>query len=82
MTLVQTMSSETSALATKPESLAEHQALEKDCLDVVNKQWSVKLESIEGLVETLLSQAQDKPLLSFVQNVSMCQGTPYSTSYS
>jgi hypothetical protein len=71
LTLVQTTSSETSALATKLESLEEHQALEKDCLDVMNKQWSAKLESIEGLVKTLLSQAHEKPSLSFVQNIGM-----------
>ena len=69
-TSVQTTSGETSALASKVESLEEHQALDKNCLDVVNKQWSAKLENIEGLIKTLLSQAQDKPLLSFIQNIS------------
>ena len=32
-------------------------------------QWGVKLEAIEGLMKTLLSQAQDKPLSAFVQDV-------------
>ena len=53
------------------ESIEEHQALEKDHLDVVNKQWGTKLEAIEGLIKTLLSQAQEKPLLAFVQNLGM-----------
>ena len=58
-------------LVSKIESIEEHQALEKDCLDVVNKQWGAKLEAIEGLIKTLLSQAQEKPLLAFVQNLGM-----------
>ena len=62
---------DSSTLVSKIESIEEHQALEKDCLDVVNKQWGTKLEVIEGLIETLLSQAQEKPLLAFVQNVGL-----------
>ena len=58
-------------LVSKIESIEEHQALEKDCLDVVNKQWGAKLEAIEGLIKTLLSQAQEKPLSAFVQNLGM-----------
>jgi hypothetical protein len=69
--LVQASSGESPALATKLETLEEAQALEKDRLDVVNKQWSAKLESIEGLMKTLLSQAQEKPSSNFVQNVGM-----------
>ena len=49
-------------LVSKMESIGEHQALEKDCLDVVNEQWGAKLEAIEGLIEMLLSQAQEKLL--------------------
>ena len=67
--IVQAATGESSALASKIESIEEHQALEKDHLDVVNKQWGTKLEAIEGLIKTLLSQAQEKPLLAFVQNV-------------
>jgi hypothetical protein len=37
---VQASSGESPALATKLETLEEAQALEKDRLDVVNKQWS------------------------------------------
>ena len=58
-------------LVSKIESIEEHQALEKDHLDVVNKQWAAKLEAIEGLIKTLLSQAQEKLLLAFVQNLGM-----------
>ena len=58
-------------LVSKIESIEEHQASEKDCLDVVNKQWGAKLEAIEGLIEMLLSQAQEKPSSAFVQNLGM-----------
>ena len=64
---------DSSTLVGKIESIEEHQALEKDCLDVVHKQWGAKLETIEGLIKMLLSQAQEKPLLAFVQNL----GTGY-----
>ena len=56
-------------LVSEIESIEEHQALEKDYLDVVNKQRGAKLEAMEGLIKMLLSQAQEKPLLAFVQNV-------------
>ena len=46
---------DSSTLVSKIESIEEHQALEKDCLDVVNKQWGAKLEAIEGLIKMLLS---------------------------
>ena len=62
-------------LVSKIESIEEHQALEKYCLHVVNKQWGAKLEAIEGLIKTLLSQAQEKPSSAFVQNM----GTGYSS---
>ena len=62
---------DSSTLVSKIESIEEHQALEKDHLDVVNKQWGAKLEAIEGLIKTLLSQAQEKPSLAFVQNMGM-----------
>ena len=68
-TLIQTTSGEFSNLAKKLESLEESQALEKDKLDVVNKQWGVKLESIEGLMKTLLSQHSERPSENFVQQV-------------
>ena len=68
-TLVQTTSGEFSSLAQKLENLEESQALEKDKLEVVNKQWGVKLESIEGLVKTLLSQQPEKPSPNLVQQV-------------
>ena len=58
-------------LVSKIESIEEHQALEKDHSDVVNKQWGTKPEAIEGLIKTLLSQAQEKPSLAFVQNLGM-----------
>ena len=57
--LVQASSGESSALANRLESIEEHQALEKDQLDVLNKQWGTKLGNIEGLMKTLLSQAQE-----------------------
>ena len=62
---------DSSTLISKIESVVEHQALEKDHLDVVNKQWGAKLEAIEGLIKMLLSQAQEKPLSAFVQNLGM-----------
>ena len=68
--LVQVMG-ESLTLVSKIESIEEHQALEKNCLDVVNKQWDAKLEAIEGLIEMLLSQAQEKPSSAFVQNLGM-----------
>ena len=67
--LVQATTGDSLALVSKIESIEEHQALKKDCLDVVNKQWGAKLEAIEGLIKMLLSQTQEKPLLAFVQNV-------------
>ena len=66
---MQAATGESSALVSKIESIEEHQALEKDHLDVANKQWGAKLEAIEGLIKILLSQAQEKPLSAFVQNV-------------
>ena len=69
LSLVQ-VTGDSSMLVSKIESIEEHQALEKDHLDVVNKQWGAKLEAIEGLIKMLLSQAQEK-LLSFVQNLGM-----------
>ena len=62
---------DSSMLVSKIESIEEHQALEKNCLDVVNKQWGAKLEAIEGLIKMLLSQAQEKLSLAFVQNMGM-----------
>ena len=35
-------------LVSKIESIEEHQALEKDHLDVVNKQWGAKLEATDS----------------------------------
>ena len=58
-------------LVSKIESIEEHQALEKDHLDVVNKQWGTKLEAIEGLIKMLPSQAQGKLSSAFVQNLGM-----------
>ena len=46
---------DSSMLVSKIESIEEHQALEKDHLDVVNKQCGAKLEAIEGLIMMLLS---------------------------
>ena len=62
---------DSSMLVSRIKSIEEHQALEKDCLDVVNKQWGAKLEAIEGLIKMLLSQAQEKPSSAFVQNLEM-----------
>lgn len=67
-TLVQTTPGESSILAGKLESLEESQALEKDRLNAVNKQWGAKLESLEGLMKTLISQSQEKPVAGFIQN--------------
>ena len=52
--LVQATTGDSSALVSKIERIEEHQAPEKDHLDVVNKQWGAKLEAIEGLVKMLL----------------------------
>ena len=41
--LVQATTGDSSALVSKIESIEEHQSLEKDRLDVVNKQWGTKL---------------------------------------
>ena len=62
---------ESSTLVSKIEGIEEHQALEKDCLDMVNEQWGAKLEAIEGLIKMLLSQAQEKLSSAFVQNLGM-----------
>ena len=66
---MQAAAGESLALPNKLESIEEHQALEKDCLDVANKQWGTKLEATEGLIKMLLSQAQEKPSLTFVQSM-------------
>src|SRR5277367_2774404 len=68
-TLVQTTSGETSAFVNRLESLEGTQALEKDKVDVQNKQMGAKLETIEGLIKTMLSHNQDKPSATFVQHV-------------
>lgn len=67
--LVQTSTEESTAWATKFESLEETQALEKDRLDSVNKQWGARFDGIESLIKTLVSQSQEKPASSFIQNV-------------
>ena len=69
--LVQASSGESSILATKLETIEETQALEKDRLDVANKQLGAKLENIECLLKTFMSQAQEKPSSGFVQNIGM-----------
>jgi hypothetical protein len=51
------------------ESLEETQALEKDRLNAVSKQWGAKLESLESLMKTFISQNQEKPVTGFIQNV-------------
>jgi len=67
--LVQTSTGESTALSSKVESLEETQALEKDRLDAVNKQWGARFDNIEGLMKTLLSQSQEKPTASYIQNL-------------
>ena len=62
---------DSSMLVSKIESIEEHQVLEKDHLDVVNKQWGAMLEAIEGLIQMLLSQTHEKPSLAFVQNLGI-----------
>ena len=68
-------STDSLTLVSKIESIEEHQALEKDCLDVVNKQWGPKLEAIEALIKMLLSQAQEKPSSAFVQTLGIGYGS-------
>ena len=67
--LVQASPGDSLSLVNKLESLEENQALEKDRLNAVNKQWGVKLDALEVMMKTILSQSQEKPSSSFVQNV-------------
>src|SRR5277367_5148594 len=68
-TLIQNTLGGTSDLASRLESIEGNQALEKDKADVQNKQLGARLESIEGLIKTVLSTNQEKPSASFVQHV-------------
>jgi hypothetical protein len=68
-TLVQTALLDSKVVTEKLDNLEATQAAEKDRLDVVNKQWGAKLDAIEGLMKTLLTQTHEKPSSSFVQNV-------------
>ena len=67
--LVQNTFGGTSDLASRLESIEGNQALEKDKADAQNKQLGARLESIEGLIKTVLSTNQEKPPASFVQHV-------------
>ena len=76
--LVQTptpSASESSSVVTKLESLEETQALEKDRLDAVNKQWGARFDGLETMMKSLLDQTQEKPTASFVQTVGQGGGS-------
>lgn len=82
--LVQTSAptaSESTSVTTKLESLEETQALEKDRLDAVNKQWGARFEGLETMMKSLLTQSQEKTVASFVQNVGQGGGNfPHTES--
>jgi len=62
-------------VTTKLESLEETQALEKDRLDAVNKQWGARFDGLETMLKSLLNQTQEKPAASFVQTVGQGGGS-------
>lgn len=75
--LVQTSTHATSgstAMATKVEGLEQIQALEKDRLDAVSKEWGVRFEGLETMIKSLLTQSQEKPVASFVQGIGQGSG--------
>ena len=74
-TLIQNTLGGTSDLASRLESIEGNQALEKDKADAQNKQLGARLESIEGLIKTVLSDNQGKPSASFVQHVGQSSRT-------
>ena len=68
-TMIQTSSKESSTLANKIESIEEAQALQKDRQEIASKHMDSKLEAIEAMIKNFVSQSQEKPPSSFVQNV-------------
>jgi hypothetical protein len=68
-TMIQTSSKDSSALANKIESIEEAQALQKDKQEIASKHMDAKLEAIETMIKNFVSQVQEKPSSSFVQNV-------------
>ena len=62
------------ALVDKLESLEQSQALEKNKLEVANKQWKAKFDSIEGMMKMHLYQTQKKPISSSVQSARQGSG--------
>jgi hypothetical protein len=65
--------SATSIVFNKLESLEGTQAMEKDKLDAVNKQWGVRLDNIENMMKSLLNQNQEK-VSGFVQSMGQGNG--------
>ena len=79
--LVQSSSSgmEPSNFSNKLEILEESQALEKDRLDAVNKQWGARFDGLENMIKSLLTQSQEKPSSTFIQSVGQGGGShPHS----
>ena len=75
--LVQTSTfgtSESTSVASKLETLEEAQALEKDRLDSVNKQWGARFDGLETMMKNLLTQSQEKSTSAFVQSVGQGNG--------
>jgi hypothetical protein len=67
---------ESTSMISKLEVLEESQALEKDRLDAVNKQWGARFDGLETMMKNLLAQTQEKPSSTFVQTVGPGNGGP------
>jgi len=80
-TMIQTSSKDSSALTNKIESIEEAQALQKDKQEIASKHMDAKLEAIETMIKNFVSQVQEKPSSSFVQNVGPAKyGMPNDTA--
>ena len=69
-----TTGAEPSNFSNKLESLEESQALEKDRLDAVNKQWGARFDGLENMIKNLLTQSQEKPSSTFIQSAGQGSG--------
>ena len=65
---------ESADFSNKLERLEESQALEKDRLDAVNKQWGARFDGLENMIKSLFTQSQEKPSSTFVQSVGQGSG--------
>ena len=68
-TMIQTSVKDSSDLANKIESIEEAQALQKDKQEIAGKNVDAKLEAIENMIKSFVSQIQEKPSSTFVQNI-------------